>query len=260
MGNPSLISVIIPTFKSPDALNLCLESAIKGQNKTNQIIVVVDGHYDLNKEVLEKHKDSIDVLNLEENQGLCRGTNLGVYNSKYDKILIVNDDNVFPENWDDCLLDDWEDGVVLTPNQIEPSPSMFNQFSIKDLGKNIKDFSLDKFWKYETSIRNSFDDLTGSTLPIFMSKTDYLRVGGWDENYELGLVADWDFFLKCQLSGLEMRRTYLCHFYHFVSLSTNSTPTQKQQREDCERRGHEYAKYKWGSYIKHNPKNNLKYL
>tara|TARA_R110001606_G_scaffold371002_1_gene527668 strand:- start:29 stop:811 length:783 start_codon:yes stop_codon:yes gene_type:complete len=260
MGNTSLISVIIPTYKSPNALDLCLKSAIQGQSKINQIIVVVDGHYDLNKEVLEKYNDSIDVLNLEENQGLCRGTNLGVYNAKYDKILIVNDDNVFPKNWDDCLLDDWEDGVVLTPNQIEPSPSMFNQFNIKDLGRTIEDFSLNEFWKYSSTIQEGVNDLTGSTLPIFMSKVDYLRVGGWDEIYELGLVADWDFFLKCQLSGLEMRRTYLCHFYHFVSLSTNQTQEQHQRRVDCERRGHEYAKYKWGSYIKHNPKTNLKYL
>ena len=36
----------------------------------------------------------------------------------------------------------------------------------------------------------------GSTLPIFMSKLDYLKIGGWDENYELGMVADWDFFFK----------------------------------------------------------------
>ena len=98
-----MISVIIPTYQSPGALDLCLESAIKGQNKDNQIIVVVDGHYDLNKEVLEKHKDSIDVLNLEQNVGLCRGTNLGVYNAKHEQILIVNDDNVFPSNWDFIL-------------------------------------------------------------------------------------------------------------------------------------------------------------
>ena len=92
------LSVIIPTFKSPEMLDLCLESAIKGQSQENQIIVVVDGHYNLNKEVLEKHKDSIDILNLEQNQGLCRGTNLGVMNAHHDKILIVNDDNVFPKN------------------------------------------------------------------------------------------------------------------------------------------------------------------
>jgi glycosyltransferase involved in cell wall biosynthesis len=48
------VSVIIPTYKSPDALDLCLRSAIEGQSNQNQIIVVVDGFYDINKEVLTK--------------------------------------------------------------------------------------------------------------------------------------------------------------------------------------------------------------
>jgi glycosyltransferase involved in cell wall biosynthesis len=92
-----MISVIIPTYQSPDALDLCLKSAVKGQVNQNQIIVVVDGFYDINKAVLEKYAESIDILNLEDNVGLCRATNLGVYNAKYELILIVNDDNVFPQ-------------------------------------------------------------------------------------------------------------------------------------------------------------------
>jgi glycosyltransferase involved in cell wall biosynthesis len=135
-----MISVIIPTYKSPEALDLCLRSAIEGQENKNQIIVVVDGFYDLNKEVLEKWSEHIDVLNLEQNVGLCRGTNLGVYNAKHDKILIVNDDNVFPNHWDVILELNWSDGALISPNQIEPYPSMFSQFHIKDLGKNISEF------------------------------------------------------------------------------------------------------------------------
>jgi len=88
-----------------------------------------------------------------------------------------------------------------------------------------------------------------------MSKIDYLKVGGWDENYEQGMVADWDFFLKCQLSGMKMLRTYNCHFYHFASVSING-----EKRQQAERNGHEYAKYKWGSYIQHNSSNNLKFI
>ena len=256
MGNTSLISVIIPTYKSPNALDLCLKSAIQGQSKINQIIVVVDGHYDLNKEVLEKYKDSIDVLNLEQNVGLCRGTNLGVYNAKHEQILIVNDDNVFPYGWDSNLIMTLKtSGGVLSPNQIEPSPSIFPQFHIKDLGKTIQDFNLKEFWEYEIDLSGQKLENNGSTLPIFMSKVDYLRIGGWDENYELGMVADWDFFLKCQLSGLKMQRTYNCHFYHFASVSTNG-----EKRQQAEQSGHEYAKYKWGNYIQHNPNNNLKYI
>jgi hypothetical protein len=120
-------------------------------------------------------------------------------------------------------------------------------------------FDLKRFQEYEKELNvvtyKKIPEETGSTLPIFMFKTDYLRVGGWDENYEFGLVADWDFFLKCQLSGLKMLRTYNCHFYHFASVSVNGEKRQKAEME-----GHEYAKYKWGSYIKHDPQTNLKFI
>lgn len=256
-----MISVIVPTYKSPEALDLCLRSAIEGQLNKNQIIVVVDGFYNLNKDVLERWKDSIEVLNLEENVGLCRGTNLGVSNATNRKVLIVNDDNVFPQHWDEHLENEWEEGCVITPNQIEPISSMFKQFHIKDLGRDPKTFDLEDFWRYNYHVVSGDNkEDTGSTLPIFMNKYDYLRVGGWDENYDLGVVADWDFFMKCQMSGLQMVRNYNLHFYHFVSLSTNDTEERKVKRQEAERNGHEYAKYKWGHYIQHNPATNLKYI
>jgi glycosyltransferase involved in cell wall biosynthesis len=254
-----MISVIIPTYKSPEALDLCLRSAIEGQQNKNQIIVVVDGFYDLNKEVLEKWSQHIDILNLEENVGLCRGTNLGVYNSQYDKILIVNDDNIFPKNWDVDLLNSYEENSVISPNQIEPIPSIFKQFKINNLGRDPKTFDLEAFWSYALTVSHPLKEETGSTLPIFMNKYDYLKVGGWDENYDLGMVADWDFFLKCTISGMKMIRTYSCHFYHFVSLTT-MTPEKEQQRRQSEQNGHEYAKYKWDSYIYSHPETNLKFI
>jgi glycosyltransferase involved in cell wall biosynthesis len=249
-----MISVIIPTYKSPEMLDLCLRSCIEGQQNKNQIIVVVDGFYELNKEVLEKWADHVDVLNMEENVGLCRGTNLGVYNAKYDLILIVNDDNVFPLNWDTELLKDYIPNSVISPNQIEPTPSIFKQFHIRDCGRNPKTFILENYWKYEEPLRGLFSDETGSTLPIFMSKIDYLKVGGWDENYEQGMVADCDFFLKCRLANLKMLRTYNCHFYHFASISVNG-----EKRMLAEQAGHEYFKYKWGNYMKRDINNNISY-
>jgi GT2 family glycosyltransferase len=250
-----MISVIIPTYKSPDILDLCLRSAIEGQRNKNQIIVVVDGFYDINKETLEKWSEHIDVLNLEENVGLCRGTNLGVYNAQYDRVLIVNDDNIFPQFWDTRLEEIWVDGAVISPNQIEPFPSIFNQFIIKNLGRDPKTFDLEAFWEFDQSISQNKTEECGSTPPLFMNRYDYLKVGGWDENYDMGMVADWDFFLKCQLIGLKMLRTWNCHFYHFASVSTNG-----EKRQQAEQAGHEYARYKWGTYIKHNPSSNLKYL
>ena len=255
-----MISVIIPTYKEPEVLDLCLRSAIEGQVHTNQIIVVVDGFYELNKEVLKKYASNISILNLEDNVGLSRATNLGVYNALYSMILIVNDDNVFAKDWDVKLLNSYQDNSVITPNQIEPIPSIFRQFHIKDLGRDPAMFDLAEFWKYESSLPIRLNEKTGSTLPIFMSKKDYLKVGGWDETYPGAWVVDWDFFLKCELSGMNMIRSYNCHFYHFVSIGTEATPEEKAKKQAKEQVCHEYFKYKWGTYAEHNPETNSKML
>lgn len=257
-----MISVIIPTYKSPDALDLCLRSAIEGQKNENQIIVVVDGFYDLNKEVLEKWAEHIDILNMEENVGTCRGTNLGVYNAQHDKILIVNDDNVFPQFWDVILEEEWEEGAVISPNQIEPYPSMFKQFMIENLGRDPKTFDLEHFWRFDYHYASGDKkEECGSTFPIFMNKYDYLKIGGFDESYPSpsGFVADWEFFMKCSMNGLKMIRNWNCHFYHFVSLSTK-TPEQIEISKQYEQNCHEYAKYKWGSYIYSHPETNQKFI
>ena len=262
------ISIVIPTYKEPEALDLCLKSCIEGQVNKNEIIVVVDGFYDINKEVLDKWKDYISVLNLPENVGMIKAMNLGHYNASNELVFHVQDDNVFPKNWDDNLLKDYKPGMVLTPNQIEPIPSMFKQFYIKNLGlgKDLKTFDLERFWKEEQIISDVLNiniptgiEESGNTFPFLISKQDYLKVGGFDESYPGPWCVDWEFFMKCKLIGLEMNRTYNCHFYHFVSLGTR-TPEKVQQNQQIEMECHEYAKYKWGDYIKHNPTDNSKYV
>lgn len=270
MDNKTLISVVIPTYKEPDALDLCLRSCIEGQVNNNEIIVVVDGFYDLNKEVLDKWKDHISILNLPENVGMIKGMNLGHYNASHNLVFHVQDDNVFPKNWDERLLKDYKPGMVLTPNQIEPIPSMFRQFHIQNLGlgKDLKTFDLERFWKQEQLISDALNsniptgiEESGNTFPFLISKQDYLKVGGFDESYPSPWVVDWEFFMKCRLCGLEMMRTHNCHFYHFVSLSSSEINPEKQaERQRIEHESHEYAKYKWGDYIKHNPIDNSKYV
>lgn len=255
-----MISVIIPTYKEPEALDLCLKSAITGQLYKNQIIVVVDGYYNINKKILDKYSDDIEVLNLEENVGMIRAMNFGHCNAKFDLVFHVQDDNVFPLGWDESLLESYESNSVLTPNQIEPTSSMFRQFHIKDLGRDPKTFDLEKFWDYEKSIKESKIEKTGNTFPILMNKWDYLSVGGLDESYPGAWVVDWEFFMKCEIKGLKMLRTHKCHFYHFVSLGTESTLEEKLLKQQKEIECHEYFKYKWGQYAKHNPENNSKLL
>jgi len=252
-----MISVIIPTYKEPEYLDLCLRSVFEGQVNENEIIVVVDGFLELNKPVLDKYP-KVNILDLETNKGLSVATNWGVYNATNDYILVVNDDNVFPKDWDIELEPYLIKGRVITPNEMEPNPSMFTQKHIKDLGKSPSEFDLYQFWEYEKNLMRS-PSLTGSTLPFAMYKYDYLAIGGWDIMYPSPHVVDWDFFLKCEYFGFEMLRIYK-HFYHFCGAATRPTPEQSEESTRKEMLAHKFFANKWDSGAEHNPQNNSKLL
>ena len=252
-----MISVIIPTYKEPEYLDLCLKSIFEGQTNNNEIIVVVDGFLELNQSVLDKYPD-VKVLDLGENQGLSVATNWGVYNATHEYILVVNDDNVFPRDWDEKLKPFQQKGIVVSANQIEPSPSMFPQFIIKDLGKSPEEFDLEAYWTFEdTQYKQA--ELNGSTLPFMMNKYDYLAVGGWDLMYPSPHVVDWDFFLKCEYVGYIMKRAYV-NFYHFAGAATRKTPEQSAESTKKEQLAHQFFTTKWDGDAEHYPIDNSKLL
>jgi len=256
-----MISAIIPTYNAPDALDLCLRSAIEGQRNNNQILVISNGNYDKHGHILEKHKEYITLINLDKNVGTCKANNLGAFHAHFDRLLFLNDDNVFPKDWDLKLEHFPKQNTVVAPNQIEPYDSMFKQFVIKDLGRDPKSFDLESFWEEESKISSTELEPTGNTFPILINKLDFQKVGGFDDMYPSpsGFVSDWDFFMKCEMNNMRMLRLYYCHFYHFVSTSAKSKENLIKSQE-YERNCHEYFKIKWGSYAEHNPENNSKML
>ena len=84
-----MISLIIPTYRNPLFLDICLKSAIEGQCEINEIIVAVDGYIEESQSVLDKYKDNIKILNLGQNQGMQMALNLGVYNADFEIICII---------------------------------------------------------------------------------------------------------------------------------------------------------------------------
>lgn len=253
-----MISVIIPTYKEPDVLDICLESIFKGQDNDNEIIVVVDGYKDLNKLVLNKYP-KVKIVNFDDNKGAVTSTNWGIYNSTNDFILVANDDNVFPKHWDTKLKPYCQKGKVITINQIEARPSMFKQTHIKDLG-TPKTFSLDTFWEYEASLSTPPPEESGSQWPFLMYKADYMAVGGLDVYYPSPHVVDWDFMLKCEYVGFQMVRIYDLHLYHFGSIATRRDPLMNELSTQKEKQAHQFFQTKWGTHVEHNPQNNSKLL
>jgi|TARA_R110002012_G_scaffold56821_1_gene146027 hypothetical protein len=256
-----MISVIIPTYRNSEYLDICLQSAIEQQDNKNEIIVAVDGYYDESKDILEKYKDNISVLDLGHNQGMQQALNLGVINATNEKIFILNDDNVFCKGWDTVIEKSLNKNSVLTLNQIEPTgPGIFD-FPVKDFGRNPKEFDYKGFIKYEESIKQDKLTLNGGIFPFAMYKKDYMIVGGFDVMYQSPFICDWDFFLKLDLNGIGFTRTHEAHLYHFGSSATKNGK-EGEMFKATEGPAAQLFMYKWGiapslyNNLSHNPKDN----
>ena len=56
-----MISLVIPTYRNPEYLDICLRSAIENQVNKNEIIVAVDGFIEESQHILDKYKIYIRV-------------------------------------------------------------------------------------------------------------------------------------------------------------------------------------------------------
>lgn len=241
-----MISLIIPSYRNADCLDLCLRSAIENQSQDNEILVAIDGFIEESKHILQKYENKIKILDLVENQGMQQALNLAVMNASNECIVVINDDNVLCKNWDETIKKHFSgSGKVITINQIEPiGPGIFN-FHVKNFGKNPKEFDYDGFINYEPSIRESNITDDGGIFPFVISKKDYMIVGGFDTMYQSPFICDWDFFLKLDLNGVKFVRIKDINFYHFGSFATKNGKESTKFKQ-TEHPAAQVFYYKWG--------------
>lgn len=263
-GKSNMISLIIPTYRNPQSLDLCLKSAVENSTlDETEIIVVVDGFISESEDVIKKYKPRIKVLEFHNNRGMQTAINMGVYNASNPNILIINDDNILCSNWDNILK-----GIpinmkkVITINQIEPNPSIFN-FHTHNYGTSPEKFDYKSFIGGELAFRESYETKDGGIFPFYITKKLFMCVGGFDTMYQSPFICDWDFFLKLDLLGVILNRTHYLNFYHFGSLATkNRHDNDSAKFRNSESDAAIMFKYKWGidpqlfNHNSHNPKNN----
>ena len=251
-----MISVIVPSYRNPKYLDLCLHSLTRGQYNNNQIIVVLDGYVEESEAVVNRHK-GVDLIPLPENKGMQHAINIGVWNSSSDKIFVINDDNVFAPMWDKRLETQYSPDEILTVNQIEPTgPGMFN-FPVMDCGQTVETFDMEKFIDEERRLSVNKKTPDGNIFPFLMNKKWFMAVGGFDTFYNSPNLCDWDFFAKLELiPGLTRARTHFLHSYHFGSVSTKKNSEAQRFREREQFALQQYY-YKWG-FPPQNGENNLK--
>lgn len=259
MGEHIGISVIIPTYKEPEHLELCLRSALENAaDKSNiEIVVYVDGTQEVNQKVIDQYKDQVHFLLAEQNSGMCVGMNRAISFAHKPYCLVVNTDHVLAKHWDQELLKWVQPGRILVLNTIERNGSMFRGVERGNFGDYPSNFNMAEFLEasYDPALESQMEPGL-CRLPFVVNKYIYIALGGWDEKLTHGLNADDDFFLKAKVMGLETMYLPQLKFYHFSMTCLNNdnlAANGKQKRTDAEQQNLGYLYQKWGGAIpRHN--------
>lgn len=259
------VSLIIPTYRNPQYLDLCLRSAVEcRRNPSNGIIVVVDGFVDESRHVIAKY-EGIQGIYFTQNMGMQYAINAGVMQATTKYVLVINDDNVLPKHWDTRGLEEIDkvenlghDRWVMTVDQVEPTgPGMF-EFDTRDFGQSAQSFQYESWLTFEEQhSRNGSIAQNGHIFPFIIQKKYFLAIGGLDTYYGSPNVCDWDFFLKLELLGFSFPRTHALHLYHFGSVATKKNAEAQRFRER-EAKAFAEFEWKWGAKPYNAPGTNSK--
>ncbi|MBN1296227.1 glycosyltransferase, partial [bacterium] len=86
------LSVIVLSFNGMQHLPECLASIQRQISDLDEFIVVDNGSRDGSAEYVGTHFPDARLIRLPENQGFCRGMNVGIQNASGDLILLLNQD------------------------------------------------------------------------------------------------------------------------------------------------------------------------
>lgn len=120
-----------------------------------------------NPGVIEYHSEVIDkYISLKENIGLSASFNLGAKESTGEYLCFMHNDVLVPDNWLLKLLSYVKDCVIVTPHQ----------------GPTTRQ----NFLKWSSMTHEEIENIDGNYDAglLLMKKSDFLKTGGWDENFK----------------------------------------------------------------------------
>jgi len=239
-----MLSVIIPSYRNPKYLDLCLKSLVEGQVNKNEIIVTLDGYVDESAYLMKKYP-TVSWLPFQENQGFQSAINFAVWRTTGEKLFVINDDNVFPPEWDVRIEAHYHPNTVMTVNQIEPTgPGMFN-FPVVDCGQTVETFDMERFIQADKELSSNMVTLDGNIFPFVINKRWFMAVGGFDTFYNSPNLCDWDFFAKLELiPSVGHARIHHVHVYHFGSVATKKNAESESFKQREQYAMQQYT-YKW---------------
>ena len=219
------VSIIVPTARSIDTLEACLQSIRLYTEIPYEIIIMINSPY---KGFREKALRLINMrggqevaLVVKEYLGFVRACNMSAEVARGQNIIILNDDVRVGYRWAKRLLSPFHD-----PNVGATGAKVLyhdGDFHCKNYGK----YKYAECWCMATR------------------KEIIKRLGLFDTNLEFSYCEDADFAMKLQENGYDIKQVAIPILHH-GQMTTHGTKTLKKKCMKSEKKNREYLIKKWG--------------
>lgn len=254
--------VVIPVYKSPEWVKLCVYSLFKNTDEKllNTVYLINDCDDELTENCLKnlaKKYSKIKLLKNEENLGFIKTTNRGLKASTADYVLLLNTDCIIAKNTIAKLINHIEInnkiGLIcpISSNAANLTLEMFDGFSFMQMDQLLeRKFS-----------GMCFDACTVVGNCLLITKECLNKTGLLDEIYGTGYGEETDYQFKAMEKGFEAKVAIDTYVFHKSEVSFGTTK-EKQERLNKNRElffsrwGEQYNKL-MSNYSKNDP---IKYI
>lgn len=248
--------VIIPVYKSPDWVKLCVYALCRNTKLINKIYLINDCQDELTIHCLENlaHKYSlIEVIQNKVNLGFIKSVNLGLKKSTADFVLLLNTDCIVTSHTIKKLISHLEQnekiGLIcpISSNAANLTLEMFDGFTYNQMDQLLEKKFLGK----------NFDACTVVGNCLMITRECIKKIGYLDEIYGTGYGEETDYQFKAMEKGFEAKVAIDSYVFHKSEVSFG---TSKEKQEKL-KRNQEIFFERWGSqyqelmkiYVKNDP-------
>lgn len=168
------ISVIIPVYNAEKYLSAAVESVLTQTIQPLEVILVDDGSTDNSIEVAKKYIPKVQLI-LQENKGISGARNTGIKNSKGELFAFLDNDDIWPEDHIEKLLN-----LLQSNKELHMAFGYVQQFVSEDVEDSKR------------RIPEGHEIMPGYVAGASLTKREVFdKVGLFDEELTLAEYIDW---------------------------------------------------------------------
>lgn len=235
-------SIIIPTWKNLDYLDLAYRGIVRNSAADHEVVVFFN-EFDAD---CERWLEGHDVVHASspENLGVCAAVNRASELVTTDYVCFLNDDMYVLPDWDTALAAylGISDKLWLSGTAVEAGKATACYIGGHDYGHSPADFEEERLLAEYETLKRSYN-VVSTWTPTLLSRSDWEAIGGFDEAYFPGNGSDPDLAMKMYEYG--------CRYfigvgtslvYHFSRRTIARFDDSRKQVMDPKA----YFKKKWG--------------